>query len=65
MLRRFVAAICICTFVISFDRWGQKAFISSFFSIFGPKEVSRIKTKFENDFPEDFLIGVSSSSYQV
>lgn len=64
-------AICVCIFVVSFDRWGQTAFFRIVLSAFKPsmddysKTRSRTKIKPEQDFSDNFRIGCSSSAYQI
>lgn len=67
-----VLAIFVCTFVVSVDRFVQRAFFNFVLSSFNPSkdqahlEATQLKTeKFVKDFPEKFLIGSSSSAYQI
>lgn len=70
-----VAAL-VLFFVIIFDRWGQKAFVTTTLSLFAPLknkkdlkaikgEVDRSTNKSVFSFPKTFLIGTSSSAYQI
>lgn len=68
LLLLFVA-IVVFVFVLSFDRWGQKAFLDLVLSSFAPSKnkerIIRSKDKPSLNFPESFRIGTSSSAYQV
>lgn len=63
-----ILAIFVCIFVVTFDRWGRRAFLGFVLSSFNLSkdyknlELSELKIK---DFPENFLIGSSSSAYQI
>lgn len=64
-------AICALIFVISFDRWGQNAFVQIVLKSFAPTgdevklQYLLIKPDPDLDFPANFLIGASSSAYQI
>lgn len=63
-----ILAIFVCIFVVSFDRWGRRALLGFVLSSFNLSkdyknlELSELKIK---DFPENFMIGSSSSAYQI
>jgi hypothetical protein len=63
-------AVVAAFFIFAFDRWGETAFINLSFTFLAPQREFKVKT-FEDevkspfDFPEDFKIGVSTSSYQI
>lgn len=63
-----ISAIFIVVYVVAYDRWRQKQVIGLILSCF--ETSTEVKTKkvlkdVEKDFAEDFLIGVSTSAYQV
>lgn len=62
-----ILTIFVCLFVVTFDRWGRIAFLRFVLSSFAPTEFPKIikESGTENDFPADFLIGTSSSAYQI
>lgn len=64
-----VLSMCTCVLVVSFDIWGQMAFLRTSLSLFAPSkdEASEagIKNKNLNTFPKNFIIGASSSAYQI
>lgn len=67
-----LVAVCVLIFVISLDRWGQDAFVGIVLSAFAPSakgsgkvQVERLTRNHSIHFPENFLIGTSSSAYQI
>lgn len=69
----FVVAFCFTAlFVLVFDRWGQKFFLSRVFAVVLPStahiETFLIAENFNNSslsFPDHFKFGVSTSAYQI
>lgn len=64
----FIVGSVVCLFTVSIDRWGQKAFVSLVLSSVAPAEnakPAKIRTKSIYDLPENFLVGTSSSAYQI
>lgn len=66
----FIIVLALFAFVgvYYFDRWSQKAFITIMFSSFAqPKHLKEkiLVNRPVNKFPENFLIGTSSSAYQI
>lgn len=72
----FAVLALVLFFVIIFDRWGQKAFVTTTLSLFAPskdkKDFKNFKDKSDYmkknsvfSFPKNFLIGTSSSAYQI
>lgn len=60
-----VLAIFVCFFVVSFDRWGRRAFLGFALSSINLSKDQKLKVLITKDFPENFLIGSSSSAYQI
>lgn len=64
-----VALVSAAVFIFAFDQWGSTAFLTLVLSAFSPPKTSEKlvhrKIVAGQDFPETFLIGSASSSYQV
>lgn len=58
-----LVALCAFGLVFYFDSWGQKAFVNMILASAAPKR--EIHNVSEVDFPAVFMIGVSSSAYQI
>lgn len=71
----FSAVVClVLVFIIIIDQWGQKTFVSFVLTSLAPSHdllhthklpVLKRRTKTSAEFPENFLIGTSSSAYQI
>lgn len=69
-----VVVVLVLISVIIFDRWGQKAFVSFVLTSVAPSQnslhphkapVLKRIAKSSTEFPENFIIGTSSSAYQI
>lgn len=60
-----VVALCAFGLVFYFDSWGQKAFVNMVLSSAMPKKQFLVRNVSKTDFPATFMIGVSSSAYQI
>ena len=61
-----IVALFVFGFVYHFDRWGQRAFVNFTMSSVAPlKEAQKETRRSSNEFPKNFLIGTSSSAYQI
>lgn len=76
LLSILIVGALVLFFMIIFDRWGQKAFVTTTLTFFAPTkdkksfkkikdEPDRNRNKSVYDFPKNFLIGTSSSAYQI
>lgn len=63
-----ILALVVAVFVFSFDRWGQRPFVSFVLSAVAPSG-SREQLNYSNEsiykFPNKFIFGTSSSAYQI
>lgn len=60
-----VVAMCAFGLVFYFDSWGQKAFVNMVLSSGAPKRQFLVRNGSHAGFPATFMIGASSSAYQI